>query len=110
MGKTVGREGSETMIDFDYTAPELLPQRIQEVLYAPNEPHKIGGVVYVPKSDDKTKYDKLFGTPERAAWTICQQLKHYNICICDGCPVKPPNKECNNEYDALLKWLRSDME
>ena len=37
------------MIDFNYTAPELLPLRIQEVLDAPNEPHRIGGVVYVPE-------------------------------------------------------------
>jgi len=37
------------MIDFNYTAPELLPLRIQEVLDAPNEPHRIGNVVYVPE-------------------------------------------------------------
>ena len=37
------------MIDFNYTAPELLPYRIQEVLDAPTEPHRIGGVVYVPE-------------------------------------------------------------
>ncbi|MBQ9000498.1 MAG: hypothetical protein IJ087_01440 [Eggerthellaceae bacterium] len=37
------------MIDFNYTAPELLPLRIQEVIDAPNEPHRIGGVVYVPE-------------------------------------------------------------
>lgn len=41
------------MIDFNYTAPELLPFRIQEVLDAPNEPHRIGGVVYVPKGWDE---------------------------------------------------------
>ena len=57
-----------------------------------------------------TEYDKLFGTPERAALTICRQLKHYNICICDGCPVKPPNKECDSEYDALLEWLKGAAE
>lgn len=37
------------MIDFNYTAPELLPLRIQEVLDMPNEPHRIGSVVYVPE-------------------------------------------------------------
>ena len=56
----------------------------------------------------KSRWAELFGTPERAARTICQQLKHFNICICDGCPVKPPNKECDSEYDALLEWLRGD--
>ena len=57
---------------------------------------------------DTSRYFELFGTPERAARTICRQLKHFNICICDGCPVKPPNKECDSEYDALLDWLRGD--
>lgn len=38
------------MIDFNYTAPELLPFRIQEVLDCPTEPHRIGGVVYMPEN------------------------------------------------------------
>ena len=59
---------------------------------------------------DGTRWHELFGTPERAARTICRQLKHYNICICDGCPVKPPNKECDSEYDALLEWLRGESD
>ena len=59
---------------------------------------------------DTSRYAELFGTPERAARTICRQLKHYNICICDGCPVKPPNKECDSEYDALLEWLEGETE
>lgn len=58
----------------------------------------------------ETNYERLFGTPERTARTICRQLKHYNICICDGCPVKPPNKECDSEYDALLEWLKGESE
>ena len=41
------------MIDFNYTAPELLPLRIQEVLDTPNEPHRIGDVVYVPEGGEK---------------------------------------------------------
>lgn len=55
---------------------------------------------------DDSRWFELFGAPERAARTICRQLRHYNICICDGCPVKPPNRECDSEYDALLEWLR----
>ena len=43
------------MIDFNYTAPELLPLRIREVLDAPNEPHRIGGVVYVPEGGGECK-------------------------------------------------------
>ena len=72
----------------------------------------IGGMdscrLYV--SGKESNYDKLFGTPERAARTICRQLKHFNICICDGCPVKPPNKDCDSEYDALLEWMMGDAE
>ena len=45
------------MIDFNYTAPELLPLRIQEVLGAPNEPHRIGGVVYVPDGGGECECD-----------------------------------------------------
>ena len=69
---------------------------------------EIDWVDFIRKPDDKSRYSELFGTPERAARTICRQLKHFNICICDGCPVKPPNKECDSEYDALLEWLRGD--
>ena len=58
---------------------------------------------------DKSRWFELFGTPERPARTICRQLKHFNICICDGCPVKPPNKECDSEYDALLVWMVSEV-
>ena len=72
----------------------------------------IGGMdscrLYV--SGKESNYDKLFGTPERAARTICRQLKHFNICICDGCPVQPLNRECDNEYDALLEWLKQEVD
>jgi hypothetical protein len=36
------------MIDFDYTAPELMPFRVKQVRENPEEPHRIGGIVYVP--------------------------------------------------------------
>ena len=36
------------MIDFDYTAPELMQFRVQKVRESPEEPHRIGGIVYVP--------------------------------------------------------------
>lgn len=44
------------MIDFNYTAPELLPFRIQEVLDAPSEPHRIGNVVYVPEGGGECEF------------------------------------------------------
>ena len=70
----------------------------------------VGGLLACPlyEEDRKNRWFQLFGTPERAARTICRQLKYGNICVCDGCPVKPTNRECDSEYDALLEWLRSD--
>lgn len=70
---------------------------------------EIDGTVFV-NADGNNRWHQLFGTPERAARTICRQLKHFNICICDGCPVKPPNKECDSEYDSLLEWMEGDAE
>ena len=80
------------MIDFNYTAPELLPFRIQEVLDAPNEPHRIGGVVYVPEGggeceltiepweSDSTKFDAYcgncgypMGDGELKPWKYCPE-------------------------------------
>lgn len=77
------------MIDFNYTAPELLPFRIQEVLDAPNEPHRIGSVVYVPEGGGECKvtnhfyyndYDihqfelscgHLYTTPDNMSYPFC---------------------------------------
>ncbi len=69
---------------------------------------EIEWVDFIRKPDDNSRWHELFGTPERAARTICRQLKHFNICICDGCPVQPLNRECDSEYDALLEWMRGD--
>jgi DNA-directed RNA polymerase subunit RPC12/RpoP len=52
-------KGGEAMIDFNYTAPELLPLRIQEVLDAPNEPHRIGNVVYVPEGGGECELNEV---------------------------------------------------
>ena len=86
------------MIDFNYTAPELLPFRIQEVLDAPNEPHRIGGVVYVPATWQRSCYYELFGTPERAARTLHE--------LCGGCCGLP--ERIRGDYVALLEWLGGD--
>ena len=56
------------MIDFNYTAPELLPFRIQEVLDAPNEPHRIGGVVYVPEGGGTLTAEQV----EEAVYRNCK--------------------------------------
>ena len=58
-------------------------------------------------SNGKSRYSELFGTPERAAWTlagICERCE-YGDCVTCGVP------ECvdySHDYDALLEWLRGD--
>lgn len=55
----------------------------------------------LPKTE--TNWERLFGTPERAAQTLA------DICddcdLCNGCPADCESHDC---YDALLEWLRSD--
>ena len=64
-----------------------------------------------------TNYEKLFGTPERAARTLTHvcQFTHGGE-LCDRCQCYLFDK-CNRElrimseqriYDALLEWLRGD--
>lgn len=54
-----------------------------------------------------TNYERLFGTPERAART----LEHGKVLCewCDKQTCSTSGGECRIfDYDALLKWLRSD--
>lgn len=68
------------MIDFNYTAPELLPFRIQEVLDAPSQPHRIGDVVYVPQGCEEIvrcmdcKHFKM-----RNGIGLCKRWKYFSI-------------------------------
>jgi hypothetical protein len=63
---------------------------------------------------DETNYDKLFGTPERAARTMiavhgeCETSKScYPDCPFGAAPTCP--RDCwSDDYDALLGWLRGD--
>lgn len=61
----------------------------------------------------ENNYEKLFGTPERAART----LYYDKTPICAGCALldeceKMPDEEQDTcllgDYDALLEWLRGD--
>ena len=60
----------------------------------------------------ETRYERLLGTPERAART----LREISVLHCEGCVVSAPCKtDCErpcllNDYDALLEWLRGDAE
>lgn len=47
-----------------------------------------------------TRYNELFGTPERAARTLHE--------LCGGCCGLP--EQVRGDYDALLEWLGGDAE
>lgn len=54
-----------------------------------------------------TRYQQLFGTPEKAAQTITDACGESEYC--GGCPAL--EMYCNNgDYNTLLEWLRSDAE
>ena len=73
------------MIDFDYTAPELLPFRIQEVLDAPNEPHRIGGVVYVP--EDGWECENVPDEPQYFQCSKCTKRGNVRKVFDNGKPL-----------------------
>lgn len=57
----------------------------------------------------ESNYEKLFGTPERAAKTVSAMCSH-GIWSCDGCPLFDEGVEhCESELGdtpSLLEWLR----
>ena len=54
-----------------------------------------------------TRYNELFGTPERAARTMVDMCEGGTFDDCGGCPAALA--ECKlGDYDALLEWLRGD--
>lgn len=69
------------------------------------------------KDGRKSRYSELFGTPERAAWTIMDKQLTYDLLEqCDDCPYQtdecfePSGKCAMDDYDTLLEWLRGDAE
>ena len=63
-----------------------------------------------PKSE--TNYERLFGTPERAAKTlsIMQRCELGIIGNCDECEMHDACRVRDGDYDALLGWLRGESE
>lgn len=66
-------------------------------------------------SGKKSNYERLFGTPERAARTLRKNGKSippcYKCLVRDECINLPEGSECPmDDYDALLEWLRGDAE
>ena len=57
----------------------------------------------------ETRFEKLFGTPERAAQTLSGAKGLCNWCDMESCAGD--GGECRiYDYDALLEWLRGDAE
>ena len=57
---------------------------------------------------NETRYQQLFGTPERAARTMalmCECSPECSFCLLQGRAVSICN---NGDRDALLEWLRGD--
>lgn len=95
------------MMDFDYAAPETWHSRILS-LQMRAEPHKIGGVVYVPESASESRWHELFGTPEKMAHMLPRALVACSDCILeDECIKRPDDASCLVDDEAtLLEWLR----
>ena len=54
----------------------------------------------------ETCYEKLFGTPERAARTLADNCEYLDYC--GQCWVRAAN--CDGKYSTVLEWLRGDAE
>ena len=52
----------------------------------------------------ESNYEKLFGTPERAARTLAGIACDDGGC--EGCPLYDAN--CSYDSDTMLEWLRGD--
>lgn len=64
---------------------------------------------------EESNYQRLFGTPEKAARTLecsCHLLyglKVDGFVACVGCPVYDEDADVDDCcYDALLEWLKGD--
>ena len=73
---------------------------------------EIEWVDFVRKSEDKSRWSRLFGTPERAAETMARQCfgatsEECNMCVFGECDGKLRNSGTyQTVYDALLEWLK----
>lgn len=75
---------------------------------------EIDYVDFVRKSEDKSRWAELFGTPERAAQTLAVNCYGATSDACDTCVHADCDGKLRNSgtyqtvYDALLEWLRGD--
>lgn len=77
--------------------------------------HEVERLVYRLERNGKSRWDGLFGTPERAARTMMDKQLIYDVLDqCDECPhqtdecFEPSGKCVMQEYDAVLEWLSGD--
>lgn len=54
-----------------------------------------------------TNWEKLFGMPERTAWTFADFCDKCDEGECNDCPLDKLTDFCIG-YDDLLEWLRGD--
>ena len=52
----------------------------------------------------ETNWERLFGTPERAAQLIADNCEYLDYC--GQCWVRAAN--CDGKYSTVLEWLRGD--
>lgn len=63
----------------------------------------------------ESNYEKLFGTPERAAETMALQCFGATSEACDTCAFRECDGKLRNSgayptvYEKLLEWLRGDV-
>lgn len=69
-------------------------------------------VVFCTQHEPKpmTRYEKMFGTPERAMLTIASWCTHTLNGGCRGCPVYGSDIDDCSDCEALLDWLEGDAE
>ncbi len=59
--------------------------------------------------EGESRYDKLFGTPERAARTFADFCNACDKGECNDCPLDRLTNFCIG-YKDLLEWLKGDAE
>lgn len=66
---------------------------------------KMDGIYHCDKFlSHESNYERLFGTPERAAQLIADNCEF--LSYCGQCWIRAAN--CDGKYSTVLEWLRGD--